>query len=100
MGPGTIEQVPAVRLGEPLAADETALSRNDQCYRWLAAWLRGLSPLRRPETTLECVRAIADYATYHHAGRFADGAVENAAFEIGSRLDSLRPPERGWEAEG
>src|SRR4051812_27286768 len=63
-----------------------ALSRNDRHYRWLLDYLRGVAARRRPEAALQCVSAIAYFATYQHAGRFADGSLENVALAVGAGL--------------
>lgn len=38
------------------------------------------------ETQIQLVRAAAAFATTHHPGRFADGAIENIALELGANL--------------
>jgi len=43
------------------------------------------------ELTLSTIRECAEFAWFHHPGRFADGRLENVALEIGERLD-LRVP--------
>ncbi len=64
---------------------DIALRRNDAHYEALLALLRrgGM----RVETTLGLIDQIADFSMFHHAGRFADGAIENLALEIGADLD-------------
>lgn len=59
-------------------------SRTYECLRDFCAADRGLGP----EAVLRCVEAAALYAGHHHAGRFADGTIENAALAIGRALES------------
>ena len=42
----------------------------------------------RPEAILTWIEMTAGFAATHHAGRFADGAVENAALTLGADLRS------------
>lgn len=46
------------------------------------------------ETQIQLVRAAAAFATSHHPGRFADGAIENIALELGAKLRGPCPPLR------
>jgi glycosyltransferase involved in cell wall biosynthesis len=43
-----------------------------------------------PETSLASIQLIAEFAHAHHPGRFADGAIENRALEIGADLERHR----------
>jgi hypothetical protein len=40
------------------------------------------------ESYLNAIEKISHWAWYHHPGRFADGALENHAFEIGRKLEN------------
>jgi glycosyltransferase involved in cell wall biosynthesis len=63
------------------------LSRNSRSYEDLAFLTSGLRADGRADTVLECIAALATFASRHHPGRFADGRVENIAWEIGRRLE-------------
>ena len=47
---------------------------------------------KQAEAVLSRVAMAAGLAAKFHPGRFADGAIENVAFEIGVRLDGLSWP--------
>ncbi len=38
---------------------------------------------------LQSIQVVAEYAAYHHCGRFADGRLENRALAIGEQLGNL-----------
>ena len=42
-----------------------------------------------PERRLRYVQQAAEFASTHHPGRFADGAIENAALELGIEIERL-----------
>jgi hypothetical protein len=74
-------------------AGREALRRNSHYYEQLLALTNRLAATlhhgQRAEVVLDCVRMLAGFASYHHPGRFADGAVENHALAIGHSLDQL-----------
>jgi hypothetical protein len=39
------------------------------------------------ESCLKAIKRVSIYASYHHPGRFADGALENPALEVGRRME-------------
>src|SRR5581483_2204868 len=41
----------------------------------------------RAESRLRAVQGLAEFCQFNHPGRFADGALENLALEIGDDLD-------------
>jgi hypothetical protein len=63
---------------------------NEKYYKDLSDHLDRVDPKRQPNTALECVDLIADFASSHHPGRFCDGRVENIAWEIGRQLGTYR----------
>lgn len=78
--------------GTECSFDPVQLVReNDRHYQWL---LR-LAQLRfhKPEAQLECLTLTADFAQFHHTGRFADGELERIAVAIGR---DLKPTAAEW----
>jgi glycosyltransferase involved in cell wall biosynthesis len=63
-----------------------ALERYNRCYECLKIFFAE-AHRRQTETVLLWVEAMAVFASSHHTGRFADGAIENIALEIGRNLD-------------
>jgi glycosyltransferase involved in cell wall biosynthesis len=59
-------------------------------YEALLARLADLQRTASPEAVLTWIEGIARFAAMHHAGRFADGAIENALLECGRRLPGDR----------
>jgi glycosyltransferase involved in cell wall biosynthesis len=53
--------------------------------------LRRLKAKENPEELLRWVGIVAGFAWMFHTGRYADGRVENPAFEVGRRLNDLLP---------
>ncbi len=62
------------------------LAKNAAAYEAMAAEVQELCAAREDEAALEAIRRCAHFAWFHHPGRFADGTLENAALEIGRRL--------------
>ena len=67
-------------------SSSNALDRYNKYYECLKAFFRG-THRRQTETVLLWVEEMAVFAYSHHTGRFADGAIENIALEIGRDLD-------------
>jgi glycosyltransferase involved in cell wall biosynthesis len=69
------------------------LYANIDAYEWL---LKGIDRRRPaaadPESVLRAIASTAHFAATFHAGRFADGAIENRAFEFGSELTRDQSP--------
>lgn len=65
---------------------EEALRRFTRGYTQLMSLIASRHRMH-PETVLRWVEETAKYAVGHHPGRFADGALETMALEIGMRLD-------------
>ncbi len=62
---------------------------NSDTYEWLVRAVQAVDPGRRPEDALAAVARAARFAADFHPGRFADGAIENVAFEVGAHLDGV-----------
>jgi glycosyltransferase involved in cell wall biosynthesis len=60
------------------------LRRNSGHYEALVGLLQSRS--LRPEAWLSCARRVAEFAQFNHPGRFADGALENVALQLGEEL--------------
>lgn len=72
-------------------ASESFLSRCSSEYEARVVAARRGRSRGEPNATLAAVRDTAKYAWFHHPGRFADGALEDLALDIGQRLDDIRP---------
>jgi glycosyltransferase involved in cell wall biosynthesis len=59
-------------------------------YEGLAGLLGTFAERGSPQAVLPLVEEIAAFAESRHAGTFADGRVENPAYEIGRSLDARR----------
>ncbi len=60
-------------------------------YDTLTRLVERMDAPRNAEAVLRCVQTVASFAWHSHAGRYADGMLENPVLEIGKRLDSLCP---------
>lgn len=56
---------------------------NDSAYTRLVRDLHASDGASEPERVLQQISAAADFAATFHTGRFADGAIENMALDIG-----------------
>jgi len=65
----------------------SVLDANDGAYRWLVARVRSAARYGNANEVLARIERAAAFAAWFHSGRFADGAIENPALEIGHRLD-------------
>ncbi len=63
------------------------LAANSDAYEWLVREINARGDPQDPETTLRRIEAAAQFAATSHTGRFADGAIENLALDIGGRLE-------------
>lgn len=70
------------------------LRANSEAYEWLVGKVQSMDRRKKPESVLIQIKEAARFAMEFHSGRFADGAVENVAFEIGMELDTLAAEER------
>ncbi|RYE38665.1 MAG: hypothetical protein EOP21_11830, partial [Hyphomicrobiales bacterium] len=70
------------------------LEANSQAYEWLVERVLRLADVLDEEALLRQIEHIARFAVSFHSGRFADGAIENLALNVGSRLTetSARSP--------
>jgi hypothetical protein len=64
------------------------LRRNASHYEALLDLSRARS--LPPDAALLYLQAVADFAQFHHPGRFADGALENAAIDYGRSVAPAR----------
>ncbi|MPZ20449.1 MAG: glycosyltransferase [Luteitalea sp.] len=62
------------------------LAANGDAYEWLAKRLQAPSRQGDADGVLQAVASAARFAVMFHPGRFADGAIENVAFAIGTEL--------------
>jgi glycosyltransferase involved in cell wall biosynthesis len=67
------------------AARPAAIIRNADLYNSMLAWLHECRGMQA-NSVLECVQAIAEFASAWHTGRFCDGVIENVVLEIGERI--------------
>jgi len=66
--------------------DESFLMANSEAYEWLVAKIGLMDRRKKVEDVLRAVGKAASFAGIFHSGRFADGAIENLALEIGGWL--------------
>jgi hypothetical protein len=72
------------------------LRRNASHYEALLDLSRARS--LPPDAALLYLQAVADFAQFHHPGRFADGALENVAIDFGRSLAPSRHRARApWD---
>ncbi|MEQ1544352.1 glycosyltransferase [Methyloglobulus sp.] len=71
--------------------NKSFLLANSTSYEWLVRKIQAMNPQKEQETVLSSVQKAAWFAGYYHTGRFADGAIENVAFNIGIDLDAHSP---------
>jgi glycosyltransferase involved in cell wall biosynthesis len=69
--------------------NEAFLGANSEIYEWLAEKAQDLEALKHPETVLSAVESAALFAMLFHPGRFADGSIENLAFNLGQELNDI-----------
>jgi glycosyltransferase involved in cell wall biosynthesis len=76
-----------------LSDSATFLRLNNDAYEWLVNRIQRMDWLKKKEATLREIEKAARFATEFYTGRFADGAIENVALEIGKSLGkaSTRP---------
>ena len=65
------------------------LHTNSEVYEWLVNKVQEIDQSNKPETVLHGVASAAQLAASFHPGRFADGAIENLALQIGSELNGF-----------
>jgi glycosyltransferase involved in cell wall biosynthesis len=61
-------------------------------YDFFVEGAKEVSRRGSPEAVLDWVQTAANFAAMHHPGRFADGALENVALEVGRQLESIPGP--------
>lgn len=62
------------------------LHANSKAYEWIVRQMNGIAHNKDREAVLRRIQEAAEFATRFHTGRFADGAIENVAFNIGLAL--------------
>ena len=72
------------------------LRANSEAYEWLVEKIQAMDPRKETEAVLGRVALAARFAAEFHPGRFADGAIENLALEIGVELDRLMAEDGGF----
>ena len=79
---------------------ELRFERNISVYDSLVRMLPALKHKVTSDSILTVTEAIAQFAANYHAGRFADGALENPALEIGTTLNHERANTRTLVTSG
>jgi glycosyltransferase involved in cell wall biosynthesis len=77
------------------AANGSFLIANSETYEWLVGKTRLMDRQKKVEAVLRSVGKAASFAINFHSGRFADGAIENLALEIGAQLPDLLAQDGG-----
>lgn len=72
------------------------LQANSAAYEWLVGRAQNVDRRRDVDGMLDRVVLAAQFAAMFHPGRFADGMIENLAFEIGVELADQPAKDRGW----
>ena len=72
------------------------LRANAEAYEWLVEKIKKVDLRKEKEAVLERVALAADFAANFHPGRFADGAIENLALEIGTELGAIVRDDGGF----
>ena len=68
------------------SAQDAFLHANSKAYEWIIRQMNAIARHKDEETVLHWIQQAAEFAARFHAGRFADGAIENVAFHIGLTL--------------
>ena len=79
-----------------LAAHAAFLRANSEAYEWLVEKIQAMDLRKETEAVLGRVALAARFAAVFHPGRFADGAIENLALQIGVELDHLLAKDGGF----
>ncbi len=61
----------------------------NETYETLRERVYRFDRIRETEALLSWIQKLAQYASAQHPGRYADGEIENIAFEIGKNLDHI-----------
>jgi len=80
---------PAVEMSNTVVSPSAFLLGNSDAYERLVAKIQVMNLRKEAEVVLERVAFTEAFAARHHPGRFADGAIENIALEIGDELGDL-----------
>jgi len=76
-------------LRTEVASYDAFLRANSETYEWLVGKTQAIVRRGGVEAVLRCVEKTARFAAEFHSGRFADGAIENVALQIGAELDNI-----------
>jgi len=80
-------QLPTQEIKEiKFPGNESFLLANSEAYEWLVQKISLMDKRSNAEAVLSYLKKAASFAISYHSGRFADGAIENLALEIGERL--------------
>lgn len=72
-----------------MPAHTAFLRANSDAYEWLVERIQTMDQQKEAEATLRQIGVAARFAAVFHPGRFADGAIENVALQIGAELDGV-----------
>lgn len=78
-----------------LAANKSFLLANSAAYESLVRKIQFMDWRKSPQIFLRSVELAAGFAARFHSGRFADGAIENLALEVGAQLPELLTENEG-----
>jgi len=78
-----------VTLGSSFTKHDAVLRANSEAYEWLVKKVKVMDRRKRTEAVLGRIWEAARFAMEFHPGRYADGAIENVAFEIGMELNTF-----------
>ena len=85
-----------VASSNALAKQSAFLQANSEAYECLVARIQVMDLLKEAEAVLGQVALAARFASKFHPGRFADGAIETPALEIGAALGDLVVEDGGF----
>lgn len=72
--------------GSSLPTQDAFLRANSGAYEWIIEKIQSMDWRNEAEAVLRRIEEGARFAARFHPGRFADGAIENVAFQIGVDL--------------
>lgn len=85
MSIGHIKNLMKTSINSEIPTD-AFLQANNEAYEWLVEKIQSMDSRVDAEAVLQKIVVAARFAAIFHPGRFADGAIENVAFEIGTKL--------------
>jgi glycosyltransferase involved in cell wall biosynthesis len=81
--------LPLAASSSYVATQDAFLRANSVAYEWIVEKIQTMERRENAQPVLSLIQEAARFAMEFHPGRFADGAVENVAFEAGMRRDIL-----------